>query len=187
VVGNGKVFVASAGLGQTVAFDAAGSARCGGTPKTCLPVWIAKKAGNAPSIANGKVFLTNNKGALAVFDATGQTACTGGSLRKCTSLWSYTPHAFQCNLPGACDSFSAYSIANNVVYQGFSNPGAGDVTAYDATGTIGCSGTPKVCSPLRSWPAGFAATPIISDGSLYTSWANTPGFSQAGFQVLGLP
>ena len=70
VVANGTVFVGSAGLAQVVGFDAAGDPRCGGTPKTCLPIWIAKKADAAvPTVANGKVYLSGTAGALSVFDA----------------------------------------------------------------------------------------------------------------------
>ncbi len=186
VVADGKVFVTSEGLARVVGFDAAGNDRCSGTPKVCTRVWTTRSTSGLPSVANDRLFVTHD-GRLAAYDATGKDGCTGGALRTCSPLWTYTKHAFQCHLPGPCDSLSSYTIANNVVYQGYSNVAAGDVTAYDATGTIGCSGDPKVCPPLRSWTAGFATAPLVSNGSLFMTWSPGMGFNPSGFQVLGLP
>ncbi len=186
VVANGKVFVTSDGLARVVGFDAAGNDRCSGSPKVCTRIWTTRSTSGLPSVANGTLFVTHD-GRLAAYDATGQSGCSGGALRTCSPLWTYTKHTFQCGGRGPCDSLSSYTIANNVVYQGFSDEAVGDVTAYDATGTSGCTGDPKVCAPLRSWTAGFATAPLVSNGSLFMSWSPPMGFIPSGFQVLGLP
>lgn len=56
---------------------------------------------------------------------------------------------------------------NNVLYLGTSDR---KLYAFDATGTAGCSGTPKTCTPLSSAPTGDLITfdaPAVADNKLY--------------------
>jgi hypothetical protein len=56
------------------------------------------------------------------------------------------------------------SVAGGLV---FDNTNTG-VSVFDASGTSGCSGTPRTCSPLWSDPF-VASYPVVSDGWLYAS------------------
>jgi hypothetical protein len=63
-------------------------------------------------------------------------------------------------------SLSTPAIANGVVYVGAAD---GLLYAFDSTGTAGCSGTPKTCTPL--WTATTGATidssPVVAGGLVY--------------------
>ncbi|MGZ4759134.1 MAG: outer membrane protein assembly factor BamB family protein, partial [Acidimicrobiales bacterium] len=171
-VSGGTLFVAGYG-GTIYAYDAAGTNGCSGSPKTCSPMWSASVGDtrNTPAVSNGIVYVANVAGALRAFDATGATGCSG-SPKVCTPLWTYAP------------SVSGYVVtgspagANGVVYT--VTPDS-NFHALDAAGSIGCSGTPKTCSPQWSTNPGKISTdasPAIVDGTVYwnsgtvsTTWA----------------
>jgi hypothetical protein len=125
-----------------------------------------------PAVANGIVYLPiayeddsqpipQFDGALAAFDASGTTNCTGAP-KVCSSLWTY---------PLRNDWFDTQpTIANNVVYASTQT----SHFAYDATGTMNCSGTPKECLPIWSPPAGNPHAPaVVSGGHLYFKHGST--------------
>ncbi len=169
-VGNGTLFVAGYG-GKLYAYDAAGTDGCSASTKTCSPLWSASVGDtrNTPAVANGIVYVTNVSGGLRAFDATG---CTG-STNVCAPLWTFHPP----NATGTAVTGSPAG-ANGVVYTV-----APDSTFYalEAAGSIGCSGTPKTCSPQWSTNPGKSSTdasPAIVDGTVYwnsgtvsTTWA----------------
>ena len=171
-VAGGRVFIA--GYGQTLyAYDAAGSHGCTGSPSTCSPLWSASVGDtrNTPAVADGVVYITNTAGVLRAFDAAGATGCTG-SPKVCTALWTYPAAVSGYGVTGSP------AIANGVVYT--VTPDS-SFRAFDAAGAIGCSGTPKTCSPLWSANTGkisSTASPVVVDGTVYwssevvsTTWA----------------
>jgi hypothetical protein len=87
-VAGGHVFVGDAD-GRLLTFDAAGATGCGGTPKTCEPVWRtpAGAAARAPSVGGDVVYLGASDGTVRAFDANGTKSC-GGIPKSCAALWS---------------------------------------------------------------------------------------------------
>lgn len=173
-----------------LAFDAAGVNGCSGVPKTCLPVWTgtdpsAYYNAGAPAVRNGTVYVGTDdfRGGhhrLAAFDATGGSGCSG-TPKTCAPLWT------------AAAPSSYPTVVGNVVYAS-GNAGTsttGELDAYDAAGVQGCSGAPKICTPIwtASTPAGLGQTAVdgnsvyvtSTDGALYafdatgvTSCSGTP-------------
>ena len=166
VVVNGVLYIAASGspVGDATlaAFDAAGVTGCGGTPKTCTPLWTADlgsgDTASSPAVANGMVYVANTDGVLMAFDAAGNTDCSGIPT-ACTPLWTATLFGRTLASP---------AVAGGMV---FITTTFGKVEAFDATGSAGCSGTPKVCSPLwTSELIGGAArdsSPAVAHGVVY--------------------
>jgi outer membrane protein assembly factor BamB len=126
----------------------------------CNPLWSFSKTGlSSPAVANGKVYVNASNGTLNVFSASDGTP-----------LWT-------APAPGAGTGFpAAATVANGVVYAG----NRAVLEGSSADGTTGCSGSPKVCSPLWivSGPFGsYWVTPIVTDGSLYTTNKNGTPFA----------
>jgi outer membrane protein assembly factor BamB len=154
---NGVVYV---GADQLYAFDATGSTACSGTPKTCAPLWTAPTGEfgtSSPAVAGGVVYVKSESGNLDAFDATGTTGCTG-TPKTCTPLWTAPVGQFGSSSP---------AVANGVVYVGSFDDDR--LYAFDATGTTGCTGTPKTCAPL--WTAitggGVESSPAVANGVVY--------------------
>src|SRR5689334_16469706 len=154
VVAGGFVYLAT-GSGIAV-LDAAGAQGCSGTPKVCAPLWRAATTGTsgAPvAVGSGRVFVPSttyhpgNPGAdtsdLQAFDASGSVSC-GGSPKTCSPLWT-------ARLPGGTTG-SSPAVADGVVYIGTQTYliKAGWLSAFDAAGVVGCSGTPRTCQPMTS-------------------------------------
>jgi hypothetical protein len=188
-VANGVVYVASQDLDVVLrlkAFDAAGTTNCSGSPKVCTPLWTAAvgyqgDAITAPAIANGVVYFSEARGyccgvegLLYAFDAAGTTKCSG-SPKVCTPLWTAAQPGWGASSP---------AVANGVVYAtywGANDPdlldGFAGIRAYDAAGTINCSGTPKTCAPLWNVVANghpysefrYVPSPVIANGAVYVN------------------
>jgi outer membrane protein assembly factor BamB len=163
-VANGSVFV-GASDGNLFAFDAAGKVGCSGFPKVCNPVrWYPAVPAStsaffqSPSVVNGVLYDSDNKGTLYAFDATGKTNCPTDvyGTTHCAPLWT-------ANIGGIVES---PAVANGVVYVGDSND---DLYAFDAAGMTNCSGTPKVCTPLWTAATGgqIRSAPSIANGVVY--------------------
>jgi hypothetical protein len=88
-------------LGAVWGFDAHGVENCGGTPKTCGPIWIGNSNNEidfgdaAPTVASGKVYLdiSGPFAEVSIFDASGVTNCTGTLPKMCTEIASIAPAA----------------------------------------------------------------------------------------------
>ena len=172
---NGVAYVTSGNTSGVYAFDAAGSNGCSGSPKTCVPLWRTSKGGLAVTVVDGRLYSQDQYG-LYAFDAAGATPCQGIP-KVCGPLWTYNV--------GSSFSGSA-AVANGVIYTSHSSGSQALLSAFDATGSSGCSGSPKVCTPLwqSSTPAwlGSSSSPAVAnrvvfigsrDGSVY-------GFDAAG-------
>jgi hypothetical protein len=177
-VANGKVFVTDAEGVQ--AYDAAGSENCSGTPKVCAPLWATSTnvstgpgftpGHGSPVVANGVLYVPGGGGAtpsaggaaVAAFDVAGKTGCSG-TPTICVPMWT------TAGLPAGVGNEGSPAIANGVIY--IANGTLLD--AFDATGSTGCSGTPKVCAPL--WTAAItggefnSAPPAVANGIVYVS------------------
>jgi len=75
---------------------------------------------------------------------------------------------------------SSPGIANGVVFVG---SGDGNLYAFDAAGSIDCSGTPTFCSPLWTGNTGGAveSSPAIANGMVYV------GSDDGKLYAYGLP
>jgi outer membrane protein assembly factor BamB len=182
-VANGVVYVSSYDLqpsnsaptnGTLWAFAASGTTNCSGTPKTCTPLWTAATGDDvesSPAVANGMVYTAASNaaataGTVFAFDAAGTTHCSG-TPKTCTPLWSAS------TAKAIIDSSPA--IENGILFIGSDDH---DLYAFDASGSMNCSGTPKTCTPLWSGatgglvrssptPAGTIVYVGSGDGKLY--------------------
>src|SRR5262249_61146958 len=102
------------------------------------------------------------------------TGGCGGVPRVCAPLWTADfGSGFPLGWP---------VVGGGVVYQSVFTSN-GNVLAFDADGTRGCSGTPKVCTPLWTDEAQppAAVTPALGpDGLLYAGFAALDAFSTDG-------
>ncbi len=210
-VADSVVYVGSSD-GKVYAFDATGTAGCGGIPKTCAPLWSALVGGTptSPAIADGVMYVGSDNAKVYAFDAAGTTNCSG-TPKTCAPLWAHAVSAsvyislavanavvYASSADGKLNALDARSgagkwtaspgiwatppaVANGVVYVGVSGAD-GKLYAFDASGTIGCSRTPKVCSPLVALSGGGgAAPPAVVDGLIYV------GGPDGQLHVYGLP
>jgi outer membrane protein assembly factor BamB len=174
-IANGLVYIGgtdgNSNLKKLYAFDAAGNnTGCSGSPKTCQPLWSAPVAlggqiRTAPAVANGVVYvgtIFDNK--LYAFDAAGNTGCSG-SPKVCNPLWT-------TSATGSVGIDSSPAVANGVVYVGSHD---NKLYAFDAAGTTGCSGSPKVCNPLWTFAAGAQvnSSPAVTNGVVYVGSGDT--------------
>src|SRR3984893_6694892 len=134
-IANGMVFAGGGdsftGAGKLFAFDAAGSQGCGGSPRTCAPLWIGDLACceiSAPVVVGNTVYATASDGALFAFDVNGGPNCTGAP-RICQPLWEATLDLEARN--------SSIAVASGRVYVG--EVGTFDeVQVFDAAGVQDC-------------------------------------------------
>jgi hypothetical protein len=176
---NGVLYVTTASALE--AFDATGHTNCAGTPTTCSPLWHAPLAlPSAPTVSNGTVYLTASD-TLDAFDAKGVTNCARG---VCAPVWT------------ANDVYSDVAVSAGIAYV---FGGGNAISAFDANGIKGCSGTPKVCTPLWAYldptftstdpinPEGPASTwgyPVVSGSSVYLDTFDQVGaYSQGGIEA----
>jgi hypothetical protein len=157
-VAHNRVYVGSTDH-KLYAFSAKGTTGCSGTPKRCKPLWTGTPGGEVsttPAVANGVVYVGSG-GKLSAFSAKGTTGCSG-TPRKCKPLWTGATGG----IFGSEDSSPV--VANRVVYI------VGDkLYAFSAKGTINCSGVPKRCDPLSTWPVStfVLSTPAVANGVVY--------------------
>jgi outer membrane protein assembly factor BamB len=188
-VANGVVYVGSSD-NNLYAFDANGKVHCAGTPKTCAPLWTAPTGGavtSSPAVADGVIYVGSDDNKLYAFDANGKVHCAG-TPKSCAPLWTGVP-------VGAATTHSSPAVGNGVVYLSSAAGGCNrlfciaweQLSAFDAAGTAGCSGTPKTCSPLWTTKVtgGYVdSSPAIANGVLYVGSWGTPatlyGYDAAG-------
>lgn len=185
-IDNGVVY-ATADDGNLYAFDAAGVQGCSGVPKVCAPLWVSmgttgRLAGSSPAIAEGRVFVASwsgdvfgsRTGQLLAFDATGQSQCAGVP-RRCSPLWSGSRGTGAYPQP-TLDGSAA--VADGVVYVGSME---GNLLAFDAAGSSGCSGTPKHCNALWTGSGGgTASAPSVVGGLVFTGFGDLQAFDAKG-------
>jgi outer membrane protein assembly factor BamB len=155
------------------------------TPKTCEPLWTAPGASDSydplPAVAGGRVFVGDQ-----VYDAAGQQNCSGAP-KTCGPLW--VNHAF-CSGNVFCSITHAVVSGGKVFYSATSSgppfpptPSTSRLGAFDAAGSAGCGGTPKVCEPL--WyrdVSGSSSAPAVANGIVHISTSDfrTDTFEEHG-------
>jgi outer membrane protein assembly factor BamB len=171
---DGVVYVTDRDEGDLYAFDAAGVSGCSGSPKVCAPLWTAHTGfvESSPAVANGVVYVTSYyDGILHAFDAAGVSGCSGNP-KVCEPLWTANLGDFLTSSP---------AVAGGVVYVGSHYNGT--FYAFDAAGVSGCSGSPKVCTPL--WTAStsgitYSAAAVAGDVVFVGSSTHLLAFDAAG-------
>ena len=149
--------------GHLGSYDARGVNGCSGTPKVCEPQWSTSGL-PGPSVVDGDHAFVMHKEGTDVYSL-GGTGCSGIP-RVCSPLWSNAPTGQPYTITGA-------SIAGGVIYTTtFLCPGGNcsgtpevRVDAHSASGNVGCSGTPRVCTPLwtAAFPFAVGETMIVGD------------------------
>jgi hypothetical protein len=156
----------------------------------CAPLWTTASTGpgfipgtGSPLVVNGVLYVPgtgdgaapNLGGAyVAAFDAAGKTGCSG-TPTVCVPMWTTT------GVPASVGNTGSPAIANGVLYIA-----DGSLYAFDATGSAGCSGTPKACAPLwtAAMPGGGPtyAAPAVANGIVYVStwYSGLHAFDAAG-------
>ncbi len=125
-----------------------------------LPDWTATTGGPvvaSPAVVGAVAYVTSTDQHLYAFDATGATGCTG-TPKTCAPLWS------SVDLGGALSTSPAVSAGLVFV----ATPD-GRLVAFDATGTNGCSGAPKICNPVwtATLPGSASASPTVAGGRVF--------------------
>jgi len=181
-VANGTVYVGSTDH-NLYAYDAAGITGCAGTPRTCQPLWTAETVGDfagnfevsTPAVDGSVVYVAGFPGPIHAFDAAGSTGCTGVP-KFCQPLWRSNPPDSQTFGP------AGPSIANGFVYA--PSQQLQGVAVFDAAGSTGCSGTPKLCNQLWTYVTNgdVNGSAAVANGVLYVgSFDNTfSAFDAAG-------
>jgi hypothetical protein len=189
VVAGGDVFVTDQDGVQ--AFSAAGTRGCSGSPEVCVPLWATSinistgpgftPGGGSPVVAGGVLYVPgygdgispSTGGALvAAFDAAGTAGCSG-TPTICHPMWTTT------GLPASSGNSGSPTVAGGVLYIA-----SGMLYAFDAAGSAGCAGTPKVCAPMRTavlpGPP-TASAPAVAGGMVYVGTsAGLYAFDAAG-------
>ena len=176
VLANGLVFVhrSTSSTQSVAAYSSDGVAGCSGAPKVCTPLWTTDDSAvgypdAAVAVAGGRMYRATGT-QLRVYDAAGVSGCSGAP-KVCAPLWSATVGGNGSAPP------AAPAVANGVVYAGADD---GTVRAFDATGTTGCAGTPKVCAPLWTTKVSGIVGPLeVANGRLFvpTSAGNVNAFA----------
>jgi outer membrane protein assembly factor BamB len=189
VVANGNVYVGAFAGGLQV-FTAAG---CGSA--TCEPVWTGATPGGflapvpgvtvgriqrAATVSGGVAYVVPDNQTLYAFDAAGVEGCSGVP-KVCTALWTAPLLGLDGEPAEDGDQGDSPAVVGGRVYV---TAGDGSLQVFDAAGSTGCAGTPKVCTPLWSGdlgggPSGSAA---VSGGKVYVNG----GTALAAFDALGV-
>jgi hypothetical protein len=178
-IAHGVIYIANETL---LAFSAAGTTDCTGTPKVCSALWTSASIAGAtyasPAVSSTTVYVTSWNGKLYAFDAAGSVNCTTTSgAKSCTPLWTATTPSSIGGTPAVAGG-DVYTVSTN-----------GTLSAFDAAGSKNCSGaaTGKVCTSLfvsEAGPTGSAtsSSPAVANGVVYFSSTNggTYAYDAAG-------
>jgi outer membrane protein assembly factor BamB len=114
---------------------------------------------DAPAIGGGRVFVRTANKIVAIDATTGAVDWTG-------TLGTLGTTAAGLGSP---------SVAGDIVYVGSQD---GNLLAFDATGSRGCSGTPVVCTPMSTSSIGGppgASRPVPASGAVYIGALHADG------------
>ncbi len=138
-------------------WDANGVSRCAVVNglKQCSPLaTYVSPVSNAGASAIPSLDATNHHlfvpqgNKIYAYPTYGSAGCTGTSTTtvSCSRIWTY-------QIPGTVPAVSALAaVRNNLIYT--NNDYDKKVTAFDALGVTGCTGSPKTCAPMWQTTAG---------------------------------
>jgi hypothetical protein len=162
---------------QALVFDLAGTQGCSGTPRVCAPFrTLATGEGTAPGLAVGGAVT-----AIARATAIPNTNTSRRSLALYPTTCSSSPCAPAATTTPVTGFTTSHdmppTLTANLVLAVRMSAGLGaqpyHVVAYDASLTSGCSGTPKVCSPVADLSLGSlngpSDEPIVWNGRVYVN------------------
>ncbi len=157
LVSGGVVYVGSTDH-QLYAFDQSGVTGC--VAAVCAPLWTGATGGaidDSPTVVGSTAYVGSTDGSLYAFSATGTTGCVGAPV-ACSPLWTAPT--------GSAITFSSPAVSGGVAFVGSTG---GVLSAFDAAGSIGCSGSPVVCAPLWTASTGGAivASPAVAANVVY--------------------
>jgi hypothetical protein len=182
-VDGGRVFVATppvtdSDLGHVTAFDERGVTGCSaGPPRRCSPLFsvettVSFAAAPVIAVASGRLFV-ESVDATSVFDAAGVQGCSAGA---CAPLYRL-----------ATGSAAGVVVSGTT---GYAVIGRTQLAAFDATGAVGCTGSPRTCAPR--WTAPLAAPQrgheiAVSNGKVVVAEAGDPpnGLALEAFDAAG--
>ncbi len=130
-------------------------------------------------VSGGVAFVAADK--LYAFDAAGTNGCTGSAPATCTPLWTATIGPFSSLVVGGGKVWAASGDDFN---------GLNAVVAFDAAGKAGCTGAPKVCTPLVTIDVEHPDSLRWANDTLYfTSIGDAPSFTvtQRAYRADGTP
>jgi hypothetical protein len=160
VVG-GRVY---AGGGTLEVYDAAGQQGCSGSPKVCQPLWSGTQGAADPVVAGSVLYAAFGSHVLAY--PTNGTGCAGTPL-VCTPQRTYDVSADADPL-GVADVTGPPVVVGHDLYVPVDSSDdvgtAGEVDHFDLSSTVGCSGTPAVCTTAASDTTGHPDR-LATDGS----------------------
>jgi hypothetical protein len=111
---------------------------------------------------------------VLVFDAAGQTGCSGTPI-VCQPMWRYETGATQTLTTAAFSGDGLFVIGVK------SSNNLGTLYSFDASGVNGCSGTPKTCTPRWTASGGSsAAPPSVANHTVYVSNGALRAFDARG-------
>jgi outer membrane protein assembly factor BamB len=156
--------------GGLEAFDANGATNCSGTPKRCQPLWTSGNYASwaSPTIANGLAYVPTLTSGLVAFDAAGKQNCFG-TPRTCEPVWTTTITTTFETAPA--------TVAGHVL---FVVGGSNQLYAFDADGSVGCTGVPKVCDPIWSTQTYIANQVSVANGVVYLNGAMSTASGASG-------
>jgi hypothetical protein len=164
MVTNGAVYLtAPSGV---EAFDASGQTNCSGTPTVCQPLWTASGTFSPVTVANGTVYVTSSD-TLDAFDESGSQNCSGAP-KVCKPIWT------------ASNAFGTVTVSAGIAYVESNvteSANGGGFVGFDANGIQGCSGSPKVCTPVRQYATNYPVNGggvVASGSSLYVATLYVP-------------
>jgi hypothetical protein len=140
---------------------------CAPAPADCPIRWSTGSNGLGGG-ANGGVFDEPAVGGGRVFAA---YSPVGGNatIRAFDGTTGSAPLSWSATLDGV--GGVGLAVSEGVVVIGVQTPSGAKLEAFDAAGTVNCSGAPKTCQPLwvsDPWTgAGFDAPPAIANGRVY--------------------
>jgi hypothetical protein len=139
----------------------------------CSPLWTAPVSADTTivTVSGGIAYaLTGSNSAQTVvaLSSSGTTGCSG-TPTVCTPLWEYA-----LSYPVQNGSGQYVTVSGSTLYVGTAEVVSvtdveGNVEAFDATGSSGCSGTPKVCSPLWAGESPSSGPPLVGDGVAFST------------------
>lgn len=132
----------------------------------------SRTVGSPPVVADGRMYVWTFDDLLTAYDARGIDGC-GGSPKECRPVWQAEPGGLTTPAVVGGVVYVATSVVDGAIVDGV-------LSAYDATGATGCSGSPPTCQPLWTAPLGAGssafAPPTVVGGIVYVT-ADTVGGS----------